>query len=348
MIRRITTKTEVYRDGELLATLTPVDGSEPSINVNADAEIKSSFFGHFYDLGENINWLTDTLQPVAVIDGTEYRFGEFLPAEIEVSKVDNVRTVSVSAYDRCWQLQTVKTENIMHFSAGSKYLDVVKNLLTDAGVTLYLETPSDAVLTTDREDWGIGTDYLEIINTLLDEINYSQVWFNSYGFAVLRPQEIPSASMVTFTFDEHDPNTMLISDVDGSTDIFNRANVFIVICENPDLEEPLIAVAENNNPASPLSIYARKRRICEVVRVDNIANQAALDEYAQLLVSESVMAASAVEILTPIVPDHGINDVVMLNFSGFDGFYSEVGWRISFKPGGMMQHSLRKVEYYFG
>lgn len=156
MIRHISARVDILRDGVRCGSLPFPQSSPPSVMADSASAIKTSLAGVFLHTGE-IDYLNDELQPVLIIDGVETPIGVFVPGTVTTSsKGYGADLDRVEAYDRGVKLQQAKTETLLHWSAGTKYLDAVKQLLVSAGIGMVMETPSSLALTTDREDWAIG------------------------------------------------------------------------------------------------------------------------------------------------------------------------------------------------
>lgn len=357
MLRKIKIRFRVLRNNVEYAELYPV--GSPTLCMNRTASIKTSLKGSFRidavnARGEvvNVNWLTDEIQPVLIIDGVEYSLAVVMPAAVTPTKDENRETVSVEAYDRCWRISDVKTESLLHLSAGSNYITVIENLLVEAGITMTMKTMTTAELTEDREDWEIGTPYLDIINQLLSEINYESLWFNASGIAMLKPAQELIAENVKITFtdrdvDPRDPKAAKIKNVlpeiTQTSDIFKAANVFVCVCSNPDKEDVMIATAENNNPQSPLSIMRRGRRIVSVQNIDNIASQEELQAYADKIRNESMITGEIYNVKTLLLPNINTSDVVALQLGESGSICVEEQWEMVLGVGGTMSHTLNKV-----
>jgi len=324
----------VLRNGAEVTKLHPAGA--PSV----DSDIKMSMAAQFYENTE-VNWLTDELQPIQIIDGVEHSVGIFQAGTMyETVDKNGVNVVAVEAYDRCLVLTQCKTENVLHLSAGINYIQAVEQLLIAAGISLILATPSSAVLATDREDWPVGTSYLKIINALLAEINYDSVFFDSYGIAILRPAKKPDPGSIDHQYGPD--KAVLERPCSIETDIFDRANVFVVICSNPDLEQPLVSRAENTNPMSALSTFCRGRKVTKIATVNNIPDQAALDEYAQRLCLESMMTVETFTLRTANMPGHGVRDTIAVDHPNAFGLFQEVSWHLDLVPGATMTHTIRR------
>lgn len=266
----------------------------------------------------------------------------FLVSKMPTGYDGRAEALRIEAYDRGFLLQSTTTETILHLPAGMSYAEAIRQMLSGAGVVLFRETPSEAVLATDREDWPIGTSYLAIVNQLLSEINFAPVWFDAEGYAVLAPAPEPTAQTIMHIFDGTNSASILSPEAKSTLDIWGRPNVFIAICQNPDLPEPLVATAVNDSPLSALSTYRRGRRIAQTYFVDNIADQAELQAYAERLKSDSMFSTEEVSIATANVPGHGIGDVVAVRHPQFDGIYRETGWSLTLGIGNLMTHDLQR------
>ena len=347
MKRLIETRFVIMRNGADFGELYPAEGSFPTIRMDAKTSVKTSLSGEFA-IDDRVSWLSDKIRAELIVDGAVYPLGVFLPVSVRWSETETKKTVSVEAYDQCWQLDDTRTEGIMHFSAGTSYLDAVKLLLTMAGIALVSSTANAAALQEDREDWEVGTSFLDIINQLLSEINYNPLWFNASGVAVLEPASVPTAENIEHTIDTDDPACLVLPSMTNEVDAFNAPNVFICVCSNADKSGPMIARSENTNPQSPLSIARRGRRIVRLYQVSNIASQAELESYADRLRNESMISGETFRVLTALHPGHGVNDVVAFHHGDTTAICIETAWAMSLGAGGSMTHTLEKVVYNLG
>lgn len=343
MTRTIDFRFRVIRSGGDFCLLQPAAGSTPTVRMDDGGDIKTSFTGSFLIPEADVDWLSDEIRPEMIIDGTVYRLGVFLPASVTESDDGSCKTVQIEAYDRAWVVRDNKAETIPFFSAGTNYLSAVGSLLTAAGIIQISETPTDAVLTEDREDWDIGTSALEIANQLLDEINYEHIWFDAEGTCVLKPVTTPTAENIAHTLNEESVESLLLPGIGRSTDFYSTPNVFICICSNADKPAPMTATAENTNPQSPLSIARRGRRIAEVIQVDNVASQEDLQLYAQRLVSKSMLTGEVVRVTTALLPGFGVGDVTALQYGEVFSICRDRAWSMELTVGGKMTHTLERV-----
>ena len=343
MKRELEFKYTVLRNGADYCNIDPVFGTMPTISMQDSGEIKTSLAGVFYDPGDKVDWLTDEIQPIIIIDGVEHKLGIYLPGTVECAEDNTSKTVSIEAYDRCWRVQTRCAETLRYFAQGLNYLDVVVSLLTDAGITSVAKVSTTHSLTEGREDWNIGATNISIVNELLAEINYKQLWFDADGAARLEPAAQATAENIQHILDDTNIKSLMLPGIRKSTDIYAAPNVFLCVCSNADKSGPMSAIAENTNPQSALSIARRKRRITQVVNVNNIASQTELESYAKRLVTSSMMRGETVNVETCLLPGYGVNDVVGLRYGDFMAICVEKAWTMTLGIGGTMQHTLERV-----
>ena len=343
-----------YEYGELFS-----GNNTPTLRAESSGEIKMSLQGSFLPIAVDahgnkveVNWLTDEIKPELIIDGISTPLGVLMPSTVEPNEDKGSTILSIQAYDRCWKVRDTKVEGTIYLSAGTAYLDAVEGLLTASGITTIIKTPSNAVLPEAREDWKTGTSYLKIVNTLLSEINYKQLWFNENGFAVLEPVSSPTAENIQHIFtnkkrdlrNEKEVETISVyPKIKRKTDIYQAPNVFVCVCSNADKDAPMVAKAVNSNPQSPLSTMRRGRRIVKVVNVDNIASQEELQAYANTILYDSMTTGEIITIETPLLPGFGVQDVSAIKYDDVFGICIEKSWSMSLTPGGTMQHTLEKV-----
>lgn len=343
MIRTVDTKINVIRDGAILSRLHPVDGSAPVLRMDSRGSIKMSCSGDFLP-NDDVDLLSDELQPVLILDGVEHVLGQLLPATVQQVKDSTSHYVRLDAYDRCWLVRDTIAETMIYFAAGTPYITAVSTLLYGCGITKILATPSAATLPEDRQ-WDVGVPYLDIVNELLSEINYKTLWFSAQGAAVLEPAVTPAATNIQHVLDSGNIRSLLLPQIARESDIYSAPNVFICICSNPDKSAALVATAVNDNPQSALSIQRRGRRIAAQRYVDNIASQAELDAYAQKVLFDSMTGAEAISVSTALFPGWGSDDVVALRYDDLAALCICRAWSMELKTGGIMSLTLDRVVY---
>lgn len=352
MSRKIAFRYNLLRGGAFYARLRAVKSSPPHVRMQDDGQIKMSFSGTFAPYAKDmdgkrmeINWLTDEIQPLLIIDGVQHPLGVYIPTTpSEVTR--NGRTyVTIEAYDRCQRVLDTNSAQLLYWPRNTYYLDAVEQLLTAAGIRTVFTAPNDAVFTEPREDWPIGTPYLQVVNELLAEINYKPLWFDANGNAMLEPASVPEAYQIDHTLDASDPGTLVVPGMTRRVDLFNAPNVFIVVCANPDKGSNLTATAVNDNPQSPLSVPRRGRQIVQVTQLNNIASASELQAYAERQRNDSLLTGETLNVTTGLLPDWGVSDVVAVHYGEMNSICISRAYDMELKAGGKMSHVLEKVVY---
>lgn len=343
MTRNIEFRFPVLRNSVEIGALSAPENSAPKITMDDTGEIKTRLSGDFLPPSGDIDLLTDEIRPTMIVDGTPYPLGLFLATKDDERETETGTRIHVDAFDRGWIVRDHKTEHLLFFPAGTNYLDAVGSLLIECGITVISSVPTEAALTEDREDWPIGTSNLQIINGLLREINYEDLWFDANGTAILEPKATPTAENIDHILDESDIESLMIPGLSRSTDVYSQANVFLCICSNADKGAGMFAIAENTNPQSPLSIARRGRRITKVVQVNNIASQEELQLAADRMAIESLMKGERLDLKTCLLPGYGVGDVIALKYKEISAICTERRWSMDLKVGGIMQHTLERV-----
>lgn len=339
-IRQIDYRVDVLRGGVPIGRL--AFSSPPSIFCSADDETPLTLQGQFRR--GDMDVMRDELQPVMLLNGVEYPLGVYRIGTMSSRRNEaQVMYDNVTAYDRTILLRWAKLEHRAYWAAGTRYADVISSYLTAAGITMAIMEPTDAVLATDREDWDVGTPYLEIINQLLSEINFRSLWFDLTGAARVQAYVPPGPENLQHTYREGDVVKVLGPAYGTRLDVFDAPNVFIAILENPEYPEPLVATAVNDSPGSKISTINRGVRIPEIVKVDNIANAAALQEYVNRVRDEGMRTSEYVDIETVNLGTHGVGDVIGLQLQDLQGIFRETSWSLTMQGGAMMQHRLERV-----
>lgn len=315
----------------------------PTVRHQGSATITRSLSGTFRKPAKDINWLNDRVRPQMWLDGNWHSLGVFVASSVVENYANGASNVALQAMDRALLVKQVKTEGLLHLTAGERYLDVIKRMLTECGISGVLADENEDVLTTDREDWNEGTSYVTIINALLSEIAFTPLWFDAEGYARLTRYVEPSAANIDHVYSSG--NSSLIADACSvAQDIYNPVNVFKAVVSNADMEAPMVATAVNDNVTSPISTVSLGRRIlAPIVRLDNIASQEALQAYVDRLRFESQLAEEKISFTTANLPTHSNADTIALEHERLRGIYQETEWVMQLAYSGKMTHRAKRI-----
>lgn len=280
---------------------------------------------------------SDRLRPVMIINGVEHAFGDFIVIGAPIEDDGKEMCYDIEAYDETMiPKQSALTER-KYFAAGSQYLSVIGMLLVDCGLSRILGDNTSVAITIDHE-YGIGTSHLQIINDLLDEINYSHLYAGTDGYLFTSQNKTKIVGDYTYT----DENSTIVDSIKTDTDIYSLPNVIVGYTSSPDKESVLKYTKVNNDPKSAISVQRRGYNVVESYQFDDCPSLAILQQAVNYKYLEATQATESVTIQTMPDGNHIYGSYVALGQNGVSNLYREIEWSIEF--GGLMTHKLeRKV-----
>jgi hypothetical protein len=259
-------------------------------------------------------------------------------------------TELVTGYDHTWLLATSSYTAPFTVPARANVVQAVIDIVTaevsdehDVDIV-----PSPAILT-EATTWGLDqpATKLEIVNHLLAAIGYCPLHTNRHGVLISFPlpdlETDPVGKIYTNASGE------ITADVDENPNDELICNVVRVINARDGLA-PIIAVAENHDPASPVSIENLGRVLFREIRDTNIPDQATAELIAQRTLQVGATYDNRVAIAT--VPDptrnpYDIYELALMQAGGslaLSGRWRCIGWSLGFTPrAATMTHRIGKV-----
>lgn len=327
-----------------IGTLDNVVSGEVSM-ASLATEIKRA--ARFY-MKENkdIDWLNDRVQPFCMLrmpDGwVEWSLGIFLLNSPKRKEQNRQVYRDIEAYDGLQVLLDDKFDSRYAIASGTKYITAIQNIFFTLGITKINIPNTDLILGITKE-FEIGTAKLRAINELLGELNYTSLWVDERGYYTAMPYIIPSDRAIDYQYKD-DELSIIYPGLEEELDLFSVPNKFVVVQSNAEAE-PLVSTYTNENPASVTSTVSRDRTIVDFRQVDNIANQAALDNRTKRIAFESSQVYGHTEFETAIMPIHSYSDLLQIQYSALriNDRYVETNWAIPLQAGARMKHRARKV-----
>jgi hypothetical protein len=226
--------------------------------------------------------------------------------------------------------------------AGTNYVSAVNAIIISAGVGYAQVTPSNYSLTADCEFEG-GTTKLAAINTLLAEINYTDLYADEYGMLRAAPYILPFDAEVDYIYRTDDQSVILEEALD-EFDLFSIPNKWVVFASNPDTS-PMSSVYINDKLTSVTSTVNRGRTITQYVQLNNVASQATLDNYARRLAYESGSVYDTMYFRTAAMPYHGYLTNLFIDHKifGIAAKFQEESWSMALDAAEPMKHVVKRV-----
>ncbi|EHL13122.1 hypothetical protein HMPREF9629_00422 [Peptoanaerobacter stomatis] len=254
------------------------------------------------------------------------------------------KTIRITGYDCCILIQQQKAE--IDFITPS-----FTNIINYVGLLLFEYSHAFSSIESNATNkaeiyFNAGMSTLEIINNLLNLINFSSLLTDRFGVFYAQKYELPSDRTPEIIYTDDKDTSIIYKNVTQEIDIFNVPNVFIRVSNNSAINPPVRAEYINDNPDSILSTVSRDRRIIDYKQVSNVADSDTLFAITKKDCYNSSDIYEHIEIETAINTEHWYLNLVELNLKSYEinDNYVETSWSIdNLKAGGRMKHKLRRV-----
>lgn len=292
-----------------------------------------------------INYLSDRIKPIFYVESggkvVSFPLGIFLLNSPARADIDNEITREIECYSKLQILLDDSFSERYYIKAGTNYVGAVSTIIASTGEVNINIKPTNKVLTLDKE-FDISKSKLEIVNELLEEINYYTLRTDSDGYFVSYSYIEPDLKETTYQYiDNHLSVTHY--GMKETLDLFNVKNCFLAYTNNPE-KPSLKSVYKNESEFSEVSTVNLGREKWDKRELQDIADQEALDNYVKRIAIEASNVYGHVEFKTAIMPFHGDLDNLYLRYQplGIDGNFQEIGWSINFADNTML-HDVRRL-----
>lgn len=295
----------------------------------------------------NIDYENDRLKLELEIDGVRYNKGIYLISSAKRSVKSTGTTRFLTCYSMLKILDNNKVNTSYYLPKGANIYTAIVNLL---GSNAYNITPTDKTLNTDYTA-TIGTSKLDIINDLLDIINYNSLIVDDNGVFVSYPYVLPADRETEIYYIDGDPKTsdesnvcrFISGDYDEDLDTFDIPNIFTRHTNDVSINPPIVATYPIQlTGQDPITIDGRLPNV-NAEPVSDVADYATLYAICKRAAADSRSVYSHLEVATAINPNHGYMTCVEVKVGDIDYKYIETSWSMKLSAGQLMKHTLRRV-----
>lgn len=302
----------------LIGMLDGVTGGSLNRNVNATIRTggKMGWSGKVQP-----EWLTVRIRPryrATLEDGTriDWPMGVYIPATPGLTWRNDVASADVDLYDKLVILTDDEVDATYALDAGTNVVQAIRALIESAGETKHLIADSTETLINPMT-WEVGTSKLEIVNDLLNSINYFSLYCDDAGYYRGEPYLPPADRGVAWEFLD-DQNSIYAPGFDQDQDYFGIPNKVILVGQGSDTTEALVGVYVNDDPTDPLStnepdpaagVEGRGRVVSRTETGVDATSQAVIDGLAQRRYLDMSALTSTLTIEHALIP-LTFNDVV--------------------------------------
>ena len=274
-----------------------------------------------------------------VLNNEKSLLGTFL-VSTPSSTFENIsESLEVTCYSTLWLLKADKTDKRYYISKGTNAVNEVRRILNDR-FSRYsnMLVDSDKTTSVDKE-YEIGTPYIEIINDLLDCINYTSLYVDAEGTYIAKPYVLPKDREVEFTYNEDDVNNILETSCKSELDLFNVPNKFVRYISDAEVD----LVATYTNEYGVTGTQATGIINVDAQEVKDVSDYDTLYNLCKKASAEATSIYHKVEFNTAINPNHLYMNCISLKYYRCNGKFIETSWDMQLETGGSMTHNVREV-----
>lgn len=294
----------------------------------------------------DIDFLNDLIQVICVIDDIETPVGQFIIAS-PVQDIEIVTERTCDCYSKLLYFDWDKLRTRLVLPAGTNVVNEVKRQI---GTGYTFDIPDSLQVTSTVREWEVGTPKLDIINDLLNSINYETLTVNSQGTFVSSPYVLPENRPVEITYDwtlkEEDYTAKKFNGIEKSVkiefDAFDIPNIFVRYTNNLQLGTQLVSEYVNNRADSKLSVINRVP-ITNCEEVTDVTDLTTLQAITKRNAVEWTQKYESVEFSTAIYPYHDYLTCVYLKVYNVNSKFIETSWSMECRVGGKMNHRGRRA-----
>lgn len=286
------------------------------------------------DINEQLG--LDAVRIYYVLNDEESCLGTFFISTPTSTYDDNSQSIECTGYSTLWRISNHAPSTKYYVALGTNCVAEIKRILTQLGYAFSI--PDYAGTTSTNREWDIGTPYLDIINDLLDVVNYTSLYVDVMGVYIAEPYILPQDRIVDIELNEKDIDNILEPLQVNELDIFNVPNKFIRYCAS-DPSIALQAVYENTDGVTGTYntwVNTDVKEVKDVADYDTLYQLCKRDCADAISIYNKVQINIDIQMLPTYMP------TVQLKHYKAQGKYTCTSFTISLEVGGIQQMNLRK------
>lgn len=327
------------RIGELKATQARIDFDQSKAVMRS---MSVNYHGaNISQPGVKFDMFRDRLRPVLITDKGERPLGIYMIVSAPRTISDTEDYIQLEAYDETMIAKQAAFETRRFYAAGTTYQQIIENLLTELGFSdIYREESTAA--TADDLELAVGDNVLEAINDMLDAMNYQHLYADENGTLNIRRVKDPTEP--AFTYKDSQTFSIMVK-ITENTDIYDLPNVLVGVYSPARDAAPIVYKKVNDDPNSIISTVNRGYKVVKMIQLYNSATQEDLEAYVERMAFEAMQATETVTFTTVAEAGHEPTTAVQLDTDKVKGMYIETGWTMDLAVGSYrMTHTAeRKV-----
>jgi len=288
------------------------------------------------DQYDDVNVLRDRVKPYMVLEnGSEYPLGVFMFADGSSPEWSFGKVNDASLFDQGLILGQ-QLRRPIGFEAGALVTDCMRQVAEIGGINAALLDSSSAVLGSPLSWLAGGSEtYASILEQLAKIAGFYSPYFDRNGLLTGRTAIDPNTYYPSLIYAEN--GRIIAGTIVRSNDLLAAPNVYVVY-DNSATGQPVLAEYELPDEA-PHSIANRGFAVPKIVEAAGIGTVDQALALAKQMAQTEAKAYETVNYQSATDPRHDTFDVLRF----LDDLYIETAWAITCKPGGPMEHEIKRV-----
>ncbi|KKL12781.1 hypothetical protein LCGC14_2532320 [marine sediment metagenome] len=192
-----------------------------------------------------------------------------------------------------------------------------------------------------------GTDFLLIINRMLQSINFHPIWADREGSMTSKERTDPFVAAADVTYQTVEPPRMVREPFREIEERGRRPNKFVVLIDDPR-RVPAFSLWENADPASPISTANRSEDLAKLTGEDGggmVINTTVADEIAEYELRDAAARVVQGDLNTAPDPRREPHEVYGLTIEDMvlGSPWLVLGWTLDLEAGVTMQHRMGRA-----
>jgi hypothetical protein len=278
--------------------------------------------------------------------------GSYEPIQIGLFRADRPKRTYTPEGGQTWSLEASDLAAVLMDSkitatytvpATSNYIDAVRGLLNDVGLSHNFGNTVD--LTPIAFSWPPRTPRYTIASNLLAGINWFSPWPDATGVFTSRERADPATLAADVIFYTEQEPRMVRVPYAVVEDYTRGPNRYTVATQDP-ARATVAATRENRYPPSPISTVTLGTELFDQATVDWIVSAATASNYADYMLRDAVARSRVATLQSWLDPRRGPHEIYQLFVSGveFGSLWRADSWRFTCTTGAKMEHSIGQVQ----
>lgn len=238
--------------------------------------------------------------------------GVFVTEDTSIEDTGEQLTINLKAFDRSSIIRRNRFTEPYFVAEGTNYADAIQDLIDSRMPGLvYNFMPTDKTtppMVFGTGGWSGGGDPWEDAEKMAEALG-AEVFFNTEGVCVLRPEPDPATDPILWEYEEGPESTLLYAKRDLTREgVFNYVVGYAINAQG----DPIRVIAQDDDPDSPTYVNGSFGVMPTFYRTTMILTEAQMTDAVEAKLRSVLGTPENVEFISIVNPAHEVGDVVTI------------------------------------